>query len=133
MLLLDGWYRFLLLHNGFGSLKLYGFETEEEHWLFIIVDSHASIILIVVLPLKQCNPLFIGSQTTHENDMLRDRNRPNHFSLRFAGNLNLVFTQFRLQWHVHVLSLSALGNLERFENALAETDLKVDFGAVFKR
>ena len=64
--------------------------------------------------------------------MLWDRYGPNYLSLSLAGNLNLVFTEFRLEGHVHGESLSAGGDLHGFENAFAKADLEVHVGVGFK-
>ena len=122
-----------LLRYWFCSFKLDGLETDKEHGFFIIVDAHAAIVLVIVLPLKQSDPLFVGIETAHENYVLWDRDGPNYFSLRLACDLDLVFTQFGLQRNINEKSLSTRVNLERVKNALSQTDLKEDIIAAFKR
>ena len=55
-------------------LILTDIEANVQHGLFVVVDAHLSIILIVFLVLEECDPLVVCVQTTVQNDELRDGN-----------------------------------------------------------
>ena len=55
-------------------LILTDIEANAYHGLFVVVDAHLSIILVVLLVLEECDPLVVCVQTAVQNDELRDGN-----------------------------------------------------------
>ncbi len=60
-----------------GSFVLTYFKSDLKHRLLIIIDPHLAIVLIILLMLKQSDPLFIRVQAAIQNNELRDRHAAN--------------------------------------------------------
>ena len=62
------------IHLSLRRFILTDFKSDLQHGRLVIINAHLSIILIVLLVLKKCDPLVVCVQTTVQNDELRDGN-----------------------------------------------------------
>lgn len=53
-------------------MLLFSDKSNLNSWFFIVIEAHLSIVLIVVLMLKECDPLSISAYATIKNNRLRD-------------------------------------------------------------
>ena len=92
------------MHLGYESfwLLLFGFKSDLDHGCLIIIQSHLTIVLIVIIVLEQGNPLLEGAQTTIDDYELRDGDTPNVNIIAIGDHIEVdgVHLDFCRQWHL---------------------------------